>query len=135
MSSLISENIEKRPGGSVAFIKRKSLYQDALSRLTKNKASLIGGIIIALLAITAIFSSKIAPYHFADTVLVDQNQVSSWVVKIFPSMKAYGIINNNYIFGADALGRDLLSRVIYGSRISLTIAIVAPMFSLLIGRK
>jgi len=48
-------------------------------------------------------------------------------------MEPYGRISDNYAFGADYVGRDLLSRVIYGARVSLAVALVAPLISLVIG--
>jgi len=48
-------------------------------------------------------------------------------------MKPYAKISSDYPLGADYVGRDLLSRVIYGARVSLTVALIAPLLSLLIG--
>jgi oligopeptide transport system permease protein len=61
-----------------------------------------------------------------------------WVTRIFPGMKpreegGYVKINNNYALGADKLGRDLLSRIIFGARVSMAVAIVGPLISIVIG--
>jgi oligopeptide transport system permease protein len=67
------------------------------------------------------------------------NAAPEWVTDVFPAMipqgetGGYVRINNDYILGTDNLGRDLLSRIIYGARISLSVAFVGPFFSLLVG--
>jgi oligopeptide transport system permease protein len=45
----------------------------------------------------------------------------------------YAKVNNNYTLGTDDLGRDLLSRIIFGARVSLAVAFVGPLVSLLVG--
>ena len=119
--------------GALATEKPESLSRDAFSRLLKNRAAVIGGIIIILLFLTAIFADQIASYHFADGDLVKQNSVPQWLVNVFPMLKGYANLSGEFLFGADYLGRDLLSRVIYGARISLTVALIGPIISLLIG--
>jgi ABC-type dipeptide/oligopeptide/nickel transport system permease subunit len=47
--------------------------------------------------------------------------------------RGYAKVDNNFIIGTDSLGRDLLSRIIYGARVSLAVAFVGPLVSLLVG--
>jgi oligopeptide transport system permease protein len=120
-------------GGIPILRKRESLFQDALRRLIRNRAAVIGATIILALILTAVFAPWLAPKTFDKQILRDQNKVPAILGKIFPSMQPYMKVSNDYILGADALGRDLLSRLIYGSRISLGIAFIGPIISLLIG--
>ena len=120
-------------GGDVSFDTRQSLLKDAIRRLFRNRAAVVGLILILALAFIAVFADKITPYHFAENELYDQNMVPAWIVKAFPSMEPYARITDKYTFGADGIGRDLLSRMIYGARISLSVAMVGPTLSLVIG--
>src|SRR5215216_7516510 len=86
-----------------------------------NQAALTGGIIIILLFLTALFADLIAPYSFEKQSLLNANAVPVWVTRIFPSLKDYAVINNESSIGADKLGRDLFSRIVYGTRLSLAV--------------
>ncbi len=118
---------------TITVRKSESLWRDALRRLLRNKAAIMGGISIFLLLFIAVFAPLIAPKGFADQVLLDNNKVPAWITRLFPTMQSYARISTGYVFGADYVGRDLLSRILYGARISLTVALVAPIISLLIG--
>jgi oligopeptide transport system permease protein len=113
--------------------KRESLFQDALRRLVRNRAAAIGGTIIILLILMAVFAPLIAVKSFEAQVLTDQNKVPEWVTSVFPTMKSYAQVSDDYPLGADYVGRDLFSRIVYGARVSLTVALVGPLISLLIG--
>lgn len=97
--------------------KRQSLFFSTLKRLAKNKAAVIGLIIIVLLTVSAIFAAHIAPYGFDDQELRMRF--------LPPSLK--------HLFGTDEYGRDIFSRIIYGSRTSLMVGIVAVSISCFIG--
>ena len=118
---------------TIVVRKSESLYQDAWRRLLRNKAAVLGGVIILLLLLTAIFAPLIAPYGFADQVLIDNNKVPPWLVRLFPTMAPYAKISLKYPFGADYVGRDIFSRLVYGTRVSLAVAFIGPIFSILIG--
>lgn len=113
--------------------KSESIYKDALRRLLRNKMAVIGAVTILLLLLMAIFAPFAAPKSFSDQVLLDNNKVPSWIVRLFPTMQPYARISTTYFLGADYVGRDVLSRIMYGTRISLTVALIAPIISLLIG--
>jgi len=127
------EKVRTDSGGKALTLKSESLSADALRRLMRNKASVIGGAIILLLVLTAVFADTIAVEHFAKQNLVDNNTAPAWIIKLFPTMEPYAKLNSHYPLGADYAGRDLFSRIVYGTRISLTVAIIGPLISLLIG--
>jgi len=119
--------------GGTLVRKSESLWVDAWRRLIRNRAAVVGGIIVLALMLTAIFAPVIAPRTFAEQVLVDNNKVPGWLLKIFPSMRAYANTTTAYPLGADYVGRDLFSRIVFGARVSLTVAFIGPLISLLIG--
>ena len=79
-------------------------------RLVKEKPlSIIAGVVILLLLLVAIFADVLAPYPHDEVNIVDRMQAPS----------------NRYLLGTDQLGRDLLSRLVFGARISLTVGLAA----------
>jgi len=94
-----------------------NLWKDAFRRMCKNKMAVLGAIIIIALLILAIFAPYIAPYHYAEGSLKDN----------------YAKPGDKYLVGADFMGRDVLSRIIYGTRISLSVGIVGALTSFIIG--
>ncbi len=126
------------PAGPVDAVVRKerSLLQQSLHRLLQNKMAVIGMVFIAFLFFVSFI---VAPFTnvFKDPIEQDlsaNNAVPEWMLFLLPpGAENYATINNDYILGADHLGRDLLSRSIHGARISLSVAIVASTVSLAIG--
>jgi oligopeptide transport system permease protein len=92
-------------------------WQDVWRRLNKNKLSILGLIIISFVAIAAIVGPFFTAYSYSDQNLQIANQSPSAV----------------HWFGTDNLGRDLLTRVLYGARISLCIGVVASLSTMIIG--
>jgi oligopeptide transport system permease protein len=120
-------------GGMPLTMKRESLTADAFRRLIRNRAAVVGGLIVLLLALIAIFAGQIAPKSYEVQVLIDNNKVPAWMVSLFSSMAPYAKTTTDYLLGADYVGRDLFSRLVYGSRVSLSVAFIGPIISLLIG--
>lgn len=86
-------------------------------RFSKNKLALLGGIVVAFLFAIAIFAPAITPY--------DPNAINVLNILEPPGLA--------HPFGTDDLGRDILSRIIWGSRISLSVGFVAVGISTFIG--
>jgi oligopeptide transport system permease protein len=131
--SVQTEMLRVGAGGQPLTRKRESLWGDAWRRLLRNKAAVMGGVIVIILIMAALLAPLIAPRPFADQVLIDNNKVPAWVPAVFTTMKGYAKISSDYLLGADYVGRDLLSRIIFGARISLSVAFIGPIISLLIG--
>lgn len=98
--------------------KSKSLWADSFSRLKKNRASMLSLGFIILVCLIAVFADFIAPKSFEvqdiDSILVAPG-------------------TNGYILGTDSLGRDVLSRIIYGARMSMAVGILTALISMVIG--
>jgi len=113
--------------------KGDSLWAEALRRLLRNRAAVIGGTIILIIVLVSILAPIIAVKSYEVQIPVDNNKVPGWVPAVFTTMKPYAKYSDQYPLGADDLGRDLFSRIVYGSRISLTVAFIGPLVSLIIG--
>ena len=93
------------------------MKKDFWKRFLKNKMALAGSMVVVLLFIVSILAPWIAPY--------DPNQMNLQNVLVPPS--------GAHLFGTDQLGRDVLSRMIWGARISLKVGFVATGIAILIG--
>ena len=97
--------------------KSSTLWSDAIYRLTRNKAAMFGALILFILILCAALAPWIAPYSYS---------FQNLELGASPPSAAH-------ILGTDVLGRDLLSRILYGARISLLVGFVATGVALVIG--
>ncbi|MFN3975357.1 MAG: ABC transporter permease [Dehalococcoidia bacterium] len=102
--------------------RRLPWWVEVLVRLVRTKPlGLSGGLILLLMVVAAIFAEFIAPYGYAEAILTDR----------------FAGYSKTHWLGADQLGRDLFTRIVYGARISLSIGLaavaIASLVSLLIG--
>ena len=107
-------------------------FRDAFRQLLKNKAAVAGGLFVIAMIIIALFADNsiiaipfglevkplIATKHYAQTSFRNRDKPPG---------------TPGYILGTDYLGRDIWSRVVYGTRVSLSVAFVAAGVSLLVG--
>ena len=98
-------------------LKTSNIYRDAWRRLRKNKLAMLSLAVIILFVLMAVFAPLIAPY---DPYAQDLTQK---VAK--PSAQHW--------LGTDKLGRDILSRLIYGARVSLSVGLVCEAIAVPIG--
>jgi peptide/nickel transport system permease protein len=84
----------------------------------RQKNLMVGGVITLLFVVMAIFAPWLAPFHPIDDADLMHSEEPP---------------NRTYLFGTDQQGRDILSRVIYGSRISLSVGLVSQGLNSLIG--
>ncbi len=94
------------------------MWDDARRRLFRNRAAVASLILLAVLVVAAAVGPWLSPFAYDDL-----NKDRIWSMPL-----AYG-----HVLGTDALGRDLLSRLLLGLRVSLTVGVVATVVSLVIG--
>jgi len=92
-------------------------FRGLLKTLLKNRLSVIGIVVIILMFSLALFAPLLAPY--------DPNEPDYFNLLKGPSAKHW--------LGTDDLGRDLLSRIIYGAQVSMTVGLGCTVFSLMFG--
>jgi peptide/nickel transport system permease protein len=95
-------------------------FRESVFLLFRNRLTAAAMVVLLLIILVALFAPYIIPYpeHISDAVNMQEKFLAP---------------NAEHPFGTDELGRDIFSRVLYGSRISLTTAIIAVVLSLVIG--
>lgn len=136
------EDNEKITAPSLSFL------QDSWRRLKKNKVAMVSMVLLIVITLLSIFAPVIAPNDpnaqviehanlpprienidingFNGTIIENDKRIDKYEAKDVPS-------DVNYYLGTDSLGRDLFSRILYGTRVSLFIAFVAALLNLTIG--
>lgn len=94
-----------------------SLFAETFARIWKNKGSRVGMVLLALIVLSCAAAPLIAPYGVNEMDLAGM----------------FGTPSARHIFGTDAMGRDLFSRLLYGGRYSLALGICAAVFSAVLG--
>lgn len=115
-----ADNVTSIEGESAALtgtLQHRSLWRDAARRFTRNKLAMVGLFFVILLTLIATFASVIAPEGYDHQVYADAWQPPS----------------REHPMGTDPFGRDVWTRIMYGARISLAVALVVNMASLIIG--
>jgi ABC-type dipeptide/oligopeptide/nickel transport system permease subunit len=98
-------------------VRSSSLWRDGARRLRRNRLAVAGGVVIAVLCFVAIFADFLAPLPYTKSNFGRLNEGPS----------------RDYPLGTDQLGRDLLSRMIYGARVSMLVGLGAQVVVVLIG--
>ncbi|CAM2863678.1 ABC transporter permease [Fructilactobacillus fructivorans] len=123
-------------------------FQDVKRRLIRNKVAMTSLILLVIIALVAIFAPILSPHDPNAQNVLYANLPPKWGSLNIPGLngihEAGGHMVNAYqaehvpkgtyyIMGTDYLGRDLFSRILYGTRLSLFIAVVATAVDLLVG--
>ena len=120
----ISEHARERHDGILsAAIEGRSLWQDGMRRLRKNKLAVAGGITVILLFLASLIIPQI----------IDHTEQHTYAKFQPPSFSQNSLTKQVHLFGTDELGRDLFSRVFYGGRISLLIGFMGAAVAIFIG--
>ena len=98
-------------------MKKHTMISEIWRRFKKNRQALVGLIVLILFVLVAVFADQIAPFGYDD-----QDATRAMIAPC-----------KEYLFGTDNLGRDVLSRLIYGSRYSLSIGFLAVGISVITG--
>jgi len=110
--------------GQVVERRSAGLWSDAFGRLRKNRLAILGLILVIALAFFGIFGPLLAPWPYAYQDL--QAVIAGGGGPLPPGSEGHPL-------GTDQLGRDLLSRLLDGARISVSVALVVQLVILLIG--
>ncbi|HET7700013.1 MAG TPA: ABC transporter permease [Candidatus Limnocylindria bacterium] len=105
--------------------KQRSLWRDALYRLLRNRAAILGLAVIVLAAIIAILAPFIAPY--------DPLKVDTKFNQLEPVWTGSKYTNPAYPLGTDQLGRDILSRLMWAARVSMVVGFIPTTMVFAIG--
>jgi oligopeptide transport system permease protein len=107
----------------------RSLMQDAWGRLIRNKAAVMGIFIVVFFALMAIFAPLIAPHN-----PLQINDGMGFLPPAWVKLSGSGLTGNpQFPLGTDTLGRDVLSRVIYGARVSMVVGFIPTTIILVMG--
>jgi oligopeptide transport system permease protein len=106
-----------QPIQTLAQPKERSLWRDAMRSFFKNRLATAGLVVVSILIFTAIFANFLAPWRYDHSVLSETLK--------FPNPKHW--------LGTDQVGRDELSRIIYGARTSLVVGFSVQLIAFLIG--
>jgi oligopeptide transport system permease protein len=101
-----------------AAVRGRSLWDDARRRLFRNRAAVAGMVLLALLVVASVAGPWLSPFSYDEI-----NKADVWI----------GPLQHGHLLGTDALGRDVLVRLLMGLRVSLAIGLVATVVSLVIG--
>jgi peptide/nickel transport system permease protein len=112
-----TSNLGGAPGSPASPIKTVSQRRRAWRSFSRNRSALVGLVLIVLLVLIAIFAPWIAPHN-----PIEQSTIN----RLAPA-------SPDYPLGRDDFGRDVLSRIIYGTRVALTVGVLSVLLGGLIG--
>jgi len=99
-----------------------SYLADVIKRFRRNAFGMLGLGLVVILVLVAVFAPLIAPYDPNEPIPTPEGRIKKWQL---PSSR--------HLLGTDSIGRDMLTRVIYGTRVSLSVGLVATMICSAVG--
>jgi oligopeptide transport system permease protein len=109
---------------SMEIVKGRSLWQDAMHRFRQNKAAVTSVVVLALIVLFSFFGPYLAQWSNEE---IDWSRLGKAAEMGAPS------IENGHFFGIDNLGRDLYSRVIQGTQVSLMVGVIGAGIAVIVG--
>ena len=98
-------------------MRKKIYYSESLKLFWKNKLAVLSLLMLVILSVSAILAPALTPYDPNKQVLADK--------LLFPSAE--------HLFGTDEFGRDILTRCLYGCRVSLSVGLISQLIASVIG--
>lgn len=96
-------------------LRQRSLMRDAWRRFVQNRLAMLAAVVLGLLVLVALLADVIAPYGL--------NEVDFTIVRLRP------FEDPGHLLGGDGVGRDFMTRLIYGARTSLFVGLLVPLIS------
>jgi ABC-type dipeptide/oligopeptide/nickel transport system permease subunit len=124
--------VPKREGLSPVIdlnVKQRGPWQEAWRRFLRNKASVLGLVIVVLFMLLAALASVVAPHSPLQLNSGKGFLPPAWVEKSAANKTGLP----EFLLGTDTLGRDVLSRVIYGSRVSMMVGFIPTVIIMIVG--
>ena len=107
----------------------RSFWRDAWSRLLHNKAAVAGALVILFFMFVAVFAPVLAPHN-----PLELNSGKGFLPPMWVENSSTGKAGTpEFILGTDNLGRDVLSRVIYGARVSMVVGFIPTLIIVVVG--
>ena len=131
MATSASTLSEMRDDAFVLQRPARSLWSDAWRRLRRNKMAMVGLVYLGFLLVVALSAPLIAPHNPVRTDVRNAGtyRQAAWIKDVNPLRTGKW----DYPLGSDSVGRDVYSRLIYGTRVSLIVGFIPMFFTLLIG--
>jgi ABC-type dipeptide/oligopeptide/nickel transport system permease subunit len=119
---------EPFPLEQVPITKIRTPFHDTMRRLVRHRSAQVGAVLLGFLILVAIFAPLLAPYD-PTKILRDVKRRDG------PCIHFLGCAADKpqHFFGVDGNGRDLLSRIIFGSRLSLEVGLATVTFAIVVG--
>jgi len=129
MATTLNTRANHRSDGIVLERAPRSLWSDARRRLLRNRAAVLSLVYLGILVVIAIMAALLAPHNALQIFPGQTYRQAAWIGTGNPATTGTW----EFPLGTDAVGRDVLSRLIYGTRTSLVVGFIPMAITLAIG--